>query len=259
MSKKWILATAMTISVTVMAACGDDDTDSPEVTDEELEQEEQQEAPEGEEMELEDEEAMELPDEPDMDDFPDPVAEVNGEPISSEQFGEIYSFTLQTAAMQGIDPEDEESEQMLIDQTLEQLIGLELLTQAAEEQGYEVTDEEVDEQLQQEREQAGLDDEEEYIAFLEEQGLDEEELRQDISEQLKIDRFIEEETEQEDVSDEEVEEVYEQVAEMQGDDAPELDEIREDLEDQIRQQNESEQVQGLVNSLREESDVEVHI
>src|SRR5699024_6269935 len=158
-------------SILLLSACGDDK----------------------EEEATEDGEEMELP-EPSVDDVPDVVAEVNGEEILKDEFVDTYTSLFMNEAMQAQLSGAEVDEEELKLNVVEGMIGNELLTQKAEEKGYEAEDEDVDEILDNLVEQNGLETTEDLFSALEEQGLDEEEVRTQLSMQVKIDKLIAEET-----------------------------------------------------------------
>ncbi|MDO5494073.1 MAG: SurA N-terminal domain-containing protein [Nesterenkonia sp.] len=295
MSKKLITSLALTAAMVGLAAC----SEAPEDQAGEPGSQEQG----AEEGGMPD---QEMP-EPDLEGIPDVVAEVEGEEITGDQFRMMYESQFQQAAMQSQMAGEEVDQDQLKDETLESMIGAQLLVAYAEDEGYEASEEDVDEILEQTAESSGADSVDEMLESVGEDGPSEEEMRADAADQVLIDEVVED-MEVEEPSDEEVEELYDQqYGQMQqeaegGDDAeegsedesegddeelgqgpvapedgdsegdseggdaeaeqpevPELDEVRDELEQSLIQQKRSEAVMEKVDELREDADVETHL
>ncbi len=266
------MAFATTALTVVLAACGeegeeatDNGEEQPAETEENGEDdaaddaeddEENGEAAEGDELEegeeLDEEELDELEEgmmeepEVDLDDVPDPVAEVNGEPINKEDFEMQYNNVIM-GAMGQIDPDDEEQDQMIREDIVEQLVSMELLEQEAEERGYDVDEEEVDEYLAE-------IPEEQY-----EQYGGEDELRAMIESEIQIEQLIEEEAGDVEVSDEDIDEQMEQIPEEQLEQFGGEDEMRAMLEQQLASEQQTGEMMRIAEELEEDADVEIHI
>lgn len=265
MHKKLLTGAAVTTLLLGLAACdqnGESGADAPE--------EEGQDAQMG-------GEDMEMP-EPDTEDIPDVVATVNGEEISGEEFTPLYEQQFQQMAMQAQVSGEEPDEATIQEQVLDTAIGTELLLQDAEEQGFEASEEEIDTALDDAAEQGGMESADDLVAAYEEQGHSEEELREDASDQAKINQV----TDSLDVpepSEEELQELYDQqeeqqemMAETQGGEGggegmpgaeqqemPPFDEVRDELEEEAVKQNENEAQMSHIEELREDADVETHL
>jgi parvulin-like peptidyl-prolyl isomerase len=128
----------------------------------------------------------------------------------------------------------------LRNQALQFLVQRAQFEQKAEELDVTVTDEDVDERLEQIKEQYFEGDEEKYSTQLEEQGLSDEQVRRDIRAQLVQEKIFEKVTADVEVTDEEVEEYYASNQDQYG--QPESREVRHILVEtqqqavQIRQQ-----------------------
>jgi hypothetical protein len=107
----------------------------------------------------------------------------------------------------------------------------------------------------------------ELLAALEEQGMDTEDAMEEIETQIKMEKVIEDEAGEAEVSDEELEEMYEQLVAQQeemgegGDDMelPSFEEIKPELEAQAQSEQQAEQTEAVVDELREDADVTVHL
>ena len=82
--------------------------------------------------------------EPDLEQIPDPVATVNGQDVTKEEFVTYYESQFAAAAGQAQMSGEELDEEQLQEETLEVVVDSVLLRQAAEEEGLEPSDEEVD-------------------------------------------------------------------------------------------------------------------
>lgn len=267
--KKWLLGLSLGTFAVVMAACGGDN-DSAENTNEgsqtqedvATDDSEQGATPEGGTEEAADQQ-MEMP-EPDLEDVPDIVAEVNGEEITRDEFEQVYAPQFQQIAMQSQMSGQEVDQSQLKQQVADGLVSQELLRQEAEDRGIEATDEEVDAVIDDLVEQNGLESREELFAALEEQGLTEEEVRTELREGLNQDQLIAEETGEIDVTEEELQSLYDDTAaqqeEMGGEqELPPFEEMEDDLESHIRQQKASEATRNYASELRENADVTINL
>ncbi len=147
---------------------------------------------------------MQMPQQPQPPDVPDVVATVNGEEISGEDFQEAFMQFSQMMMMQGQQPLSEQ-------EVLDQLINTRILEIRAEEAGIEVPDEDVQEQLDELAEQFG--GQEQLAQLLQQQGIDPDELEDMIRQDLRNAAFRDQVADVE-VTDEEVQEMYEELREM---------------------------------------------
>jgi len=233
-----MLALALTLAV-ILAACGNDDASEDKDNKEEAGQ-----AP-MEDMEMTDEEKM-------KDD--EVVVKINGQDVTGEQYNEIYPQFKMQASAGGQEVEQEQ----LKDQTIESLINQELLKQDVEEKGEKVPEEEIDEQIEEMKSQG----EEQYEALLEQNGLTEETLRDEVAFMLKFEKYAEAEFTDIEPTDEEAEELYDQLkAQGQGQDQelPEFEEIKDQIKAQIEQDKTNEQAQERVDELKEKADIKTMI
>ncbi|SER80299.1 SurA N-terminal domain-containing protein [Salipaludibacillus aurantiacus] len=264
MNKKWLSAVSLAAAAMVMTACGDAEEGNNNTESETQEGQpaaNNEAALEGEGGETA--EQSEMP-EPDLEGVPDVVAEVNGEEIPREEFEPAYEGQFQQAAMQTQMTGEEVDQEMLKEQVADNMVNTELLVQEAENEGYEATEEEIDETLEEIAMQSGLASEEEFLAALEEQGTDEEEVMSQVETQVKVDQLVASEAGDIEVTDEELEETYEQLeaqhAQMgQEGDVPSFEEVKPELEEQVRAEKEGQAAQEIVENLREDADVTIHL
>lgn len=273
MSKKWILTAFTAVSLSVITACGgesEEEAGSADESGQEAQQEEQ--AAEGEDAaQSEQAEQPEQPEqlEPNLDDVPDVVADVNGEEVTKDEFEVAYTSALSMYSMQGMNLEEQdengEMEAELKQAAADQLVGQELLIQEADEREYSADEQEVDDLIAEQKEQFESDDQ--YQQALEEQGYTEDEFRAEVEQSIKVEQLIEEESQDLEVTEEEIDEAVAQTEEQQaamaeqaGEEAPEMPEPdREQIEEQLITQKQAESAQELIDQLREDGDVTVHI
>src|SRR5699024_5065461 len=164
----------------------------------------------------------ELP-EPDLDGVPDVVAQVNGEDIGKDEFTTTYEGQLQQAAMSQ-DGQEVDQDQLKQD-VVNMLIDNRLLVQASAD--IEATDEDVDATLSDIAAQFGLSSPEEVISAFGEQGMSEEEIRDEAASQFRITSFISAEADVPEPSEEELQELYDATVAQMGEDAGEFPSFEE--------------------------------
>ncbi|WP_159462187.1 SurA N-terminal domain-containing protein [Halobacillus sp. Marseille-P3879] len=184
-----------------------------------------------------------------------PVAIVNGKELSREDFDQQLSNAEQQYESRGIDMEGQEDQ--VHQSVVDEMIGMELLQQEAENEGFEASQEEIDQRYEEFTSQ--FESKEAQEEAFEETGLDEETVRDELESSIMINKYVDEAIEEVEVSEEEIEEQYDAMSEEQGEDAPGYDEAREQIEQQLISQKESDQVNELIDSLRDEADIEVMI
>ncbi|WP_440895518.1 SurA N-terminal domain-containing protein [Amphibacillus sp. Q70] len=240
MMKKWRLILMALLSIFVLSACSGNDDD-------------------GEEGALNDGSEMEEID-PDLEGIPDIVAEVNGEEISRETFELTYLSQFQQFAMEAQMYGQELDQDQLKEELAESMIAQELLSQEAERRNFLVADNDIEELISELVDINDLESEDILFELYEEQGMSEEELREQLALQIKLDQLIEDEGKDITVSAEQVEEAYEELLTVYEDmedenELPPLEEIEADLEEQIRAEEESELIFALIEDLRNDAEI----
>ena len=202
--------------------------------------------------------------EADLDDLPDIVAVVNDEEITLEDFTSAYEPQLQQASMMQQQSGQEVDQDELKVQVADMLVNSALLTQAATASGIEASDEDVDGVLKDLATQNGLESVDDVIAAFDEQGIAEEDVREDAADQVRIDAYVAAETNVEAPSDEELREQYDQMVEQskqQGGEGeiPKFDEVKQQLADQAVSQEQNAAVEKIVTKLREDGNVDIKL
>lgn len=218
--------------------------------------------------------------EPDVENVPEVVATVNGEEISGEEFTTAYEGQFQQMAMQSQMSGQEMNQDEMKKQLAESMVGTELLVQDAEEQGHEVSEEDVNAFLEETAESSGVASVDELLATFEEQGFSEDQIRSDAQKQLMLDQTIEQ-LDIPEPSDEELKELYDSSiaaqSEAQGGapaeggadggaegesgapETPSFEELKPQLEQQVSSQKENEALSQKIEELREGADVQIKL
>jgi len=191
----------------------------------------------------------------------DVVATVDGEEITVEELEAQLENLKASYRAQGMEPDSPEMEGMLEQaqmQILEEMISMKLLEQRAEEKGIEAPRDKIEEQYQEIVEQFG--DEEALLAQLEEFDLTKDELMQDIEQNATIQHYINLKVDKDEleVSEEEIRTRYEEHQEANAEEnEEEYEEMKPQLEQTLKDEKERQQIQSLLEELRQESDIEV--
>lgn len=264
LKQKWRLAVAAAGSVLIVAGCsapgdGDPAQTEPQAASEQAAQDRDESAGGG----------AAQGQGPDTSNIPDPVAVVNGEAITKAEFVSVLEGQYQQMSMQAQmsgQPVDEEQIKQL---SIEGLVGSALLEQEAADRGIEVSDEEKDASLREfaDTNQVSTD---EFVAKMGEQGMDRAGVMDQIEKQLRVEKLITQEYGEFSPSDDEVRAAYDQVAQQQSmmggaeggagaQQLPPLEQVRPQVEEQLRAEKQAEQMQTMSDELREGADVTVNL
>lgn len=187
-----------------------------------------------------------------------PVARVNGEEISRADYQTQISQLQTNATQQGMDPEEASVQAQIQQRAVDTLVNTELLIQASQNADLAVSAEEVESEFQAIAEQAGGTDA--LQTRIEEVGLTEAEVRQNIEDELLIDAYLSANTSDDalTVSDEEVQAFYDQISQGQ-EGVPPLADIRGQIETQVAQTKQQELIAGIIEELKANADIEILI
>ncbi|MFN2340759.1 MAG: SurA N-terminal domain-containing protein [Halanaerobium sp.] len=207
------------------------------------------------------------------------VATVNGDEITSQQLAQQANVD---QILQQVSQVDQQLAQLLSSSEagntvleelqkakLDGLIDNVLLEQAAEESDITLTQAEKDEIYEQQKEQIleqNQMDEEQFLSVLEQQGYeDEAAYKEEFSNnpQIKINKLIEEEVlENIEVSEEEMQEAYEENKDafaQSGQEDTSFDDLKPQLEQMLKQQKQSQAINQYLEDLREDAEIEKNI
>ena len=170
------------------------------------------------------------------------IATVNNEPITASQI----SLLKNQLAGAGAEVSDERA--------LEVIINQELIFQEAVNQGVAVTVEEADQYINTLAQQQQLT-RQEFLTQLEENGITEEQLVEEIRRQITISRLQEQVTNDISITDEEVEIFFDENRATFDQQNLTLESSAEDIENFLRQQKVEQTINNLVQGLRESAEV----
>ncbi len=182
-------------------------------------------------------------------------ATINGEEISFEEFDNFYA---QMLSEQGIDLAtlDSETSLQIESQARDLMISQVLLAQEAEKSEIVVSEEEISLELDSIRNQ--FPDIAEYEQALLTEGINEESLKTQISRNLIIQKFIDQELEIDniEVTDEDAQTLYDQASSMQ-ENFPPLVDIREQIDQTIIRQKQQDLINSYIEELKKDANIEV--
>jgi len=190
--------------------------------------------------------------------YPEVVAKINGKDVSRAELLTTVAQIQSQVQQSGADLSDPEVQSAIKARALDVLINTNVLVQAAEDAGYTASAEEVGTmrgQIEQNYESA-----EAFAAAMQASGYKDEDITEDITRQIVVDKYLRAEvlTEEIDVSDAEIEEVYNQAV-SQGQVLPALEEVSTQIHDQLVAQKEQVSITDFTTKLREAAEVEVLI
>lgn len=205
---------------------------------------------------------------PDLSDVPEVVAEVNGAEITKEDFAAQYEASFQQAQLQAQMTGQPVDEAALKEQTVQGMVSNELLLQAADEAELTASEEDITAELDELAASNGLGSGEEFVTALEEQGMTAEEVNDEVEKKIKVDQLIEKDAAPEEPSEEEIKELYDTLVDQQGGGGtesggdggmPAYEDVKEQLAEQVKGEKENQAIQALVEELRADADITIHL
>ena len=259
-TNRWLLGLAMSVSVVALAACGSQgDEAKPKESSAAAEQSPGADS-------AQDQQGQQG--KPNTKDIPEVVAEVNGKKIKKSEFVPLFETQYQQMQMQAQQSGQPVDEKGLKKQTAENLVSTEVLVQEADKRKIDVTDKDIDKGLK-ESAKSGQMSEKDFLKAMKDQGMDEENVRSELKNQLKIEGLVEDEYGEFEVSGEEIGQAYEQAKSQQEQMAqqggqgqqemPPIEDMRPQLKEQVKQQKSQEATQKYAKKLRKQADVTIHL
>lgn len=176
------------------------------------------------------------------------VANINDVEVTGEMYNLIY---VQTKIQLDQSGQDVSNLEYVKELTIDGLINQEIIRQDAKKAGIVVTDEE----LNSEFEAIKSDNEERFQAFLERYHLTEQAFKDQLLFALTHDKYIESELPPIEVTDEEVEEAYDEIK-KDNEDIAKLEDVEEQLKTEMIIQKEQESLQKRIEELKEQASIE---
>lgn len=202
--------------------------------------------------------------EPDLEGIPDVVAVVNGTEIGRELFTTTYEGQFSQAASEAQAAGQEVDQDQLKTTVADNLVSTELLRQEAEARGIEATPEARTAAIEELLQSTQLGSEEDLRAAAAEQGLDDAEFDRQLSDQVKLDALLAQEAGDTTPTDQEIQDAYDAAVAQQeagGDTTaiPPLEDVRSQVEEQLRGGKTSAAAQALIGKLREGAEITVNL
>lgn len=191
---------------------------------------------------------------------PEPVVvKVNGEKIPQSLYNKNYEQLSLQAASQGADVTDPATAEQIKKQSIDVLVNSVLLKQAARKAGVVVTDDQIAERYQGIVEAQG--GEETLTARMAELKITKEGLMSDIEDEILIQTHLETAIDKSSitVTSEEIEALYKSVTSNPEVKVPPLDEVRPQIEQEIRYGKEQELISEYIDTLKTDAAIEVLI
>ncbi|GAA4062997.1 SurA N-terminal domain-containing protein [Amphibacillus indicireducens] len=237
MNRKWKLVTLLILAIITLAACNNNDKTEEQDSIDEIQQIE-----------------------PDLSGIPDTVAEVNGQAISKERFELTYLSQFQQVALEAQLTGQAFDQEQFKQELAESMIDLELLIQEADRRQFVATDDDIDQMVTTLVEESHLESDQALYELYEGQGMSRDQLRAELTHQIKLDQLINDQAKNLQVTEEQIVELYEELIivyeEMEQDgELPPMEEIRPDLESQIRFQEENLLIIELIEQLRGDAEI----
>ncbi len=184
---------------------------------------------------------------------------VNGENVPLSLYTKNQEQLALQASGQGLDPADPTVSEQIKQQAIDLLVNSALLRQAATEAGVVVTDEQIDARYQTIVDSQG--GEEALAARMAELNITKEGLMQDINDEILIQTHLTTavDTSSIVVTDEEVEALYASVTSNPEVEVPPLEEVRAQIEQEIRFGKEQELISAYIETLKAEATIETVI
>lgn len=189
----------------------------------------------------------------------DSVAIVNGETVTRGQFDEMLDQAKTSYQLQGVDFATEEGIALLKgleQQVLDYLINNKVLMQEIGNKGYGPSTDEINSSLAEI--QAQYESEEQFQDALSNANLSVDQLKEMLSDDLALQKYMENEIGEIPVTEEDIEELYELYS-VQIEEMPDLEEIKELLTQEITEQKQQEKLQAEIEALREKSTIQILI
>lgn len=141
------------------------------------------------------------------------------------------------------------------------MIDQELLIQEANHRDFVATDDEIETMINDLVEMNDLESEQALFDLFAEQGMSEEQVKEELSVQIKLEQLVDDEAKDITVSQEEIQDMYDELVAMYEDteeEVPDYDDIEADLEEQMITQEKNEIIFELIEQLRDNAEIVNH-
>ncbi|WP_068672114.1 SurA N-terminal domain-containing protein [Oceanobacillus sp. Castelsardo] len=188
------------------------------------------------------------------------VAIVNDNEILGSDYNSTLVSIQQQMLQMGQDPTSKETLEQMKEQTIDSLVGQTLLLQDADKKGYKVSEADIKKQLDEMKKQ--FKTEKEFEDVLKESGMDMKTIETQIAANMKLEQYVEKEVPASEISDEEIQKMYNQLSEQgktTGQEVPKLEEVKPQIEQSLQQQKQQEKIVQQVEKLKKNADIDIKI
>ncbi|MDM5296798.1 SurA N-terminal domain-containing protein [Bacillus pumilus] len=188
------------------------------------------------------------------------VATVNKDKITGSEYNSALSTIQGQLQQTGQDPTSKDGAKEVKKQTIDALVGQQLILQDAEKKGFKASDDQVDKQLKEEKKQ--FKDNAQFEEALKQSGLTMDQLKADIADSIKYSQYVDKEIKASSVSEQDVKAYYDQYAEQmkkQKQKAPAYKDIKSQIKKQLESQEKQKEVQKEIESLKKSANIEISI
>jgi len=191
--------------------------------------------------------------------LPKVVAYVNSEEIKREDFQKRVELSSQSYTSQGVDVTGEQAQTQIRENVIQNMVNEKIILQYSSRDGITVSDEDLNQKLADFIEQLGGQDK--FVEAIKVQNLTEEYVKEDIKRQSIVQEYLNQKVVIDDieVADEEVETSYNTLLETveKPEEAPSLEDSFENIKSQLLQQKIQARTNEFVDSLRQESTIQI--
>lgn len=253
--KKMIVTLVTGLMAVVLVACGgneksSDEGDNKAKTEETAQQKEQQKQMEEMQKKLEEQQIDENK----------TVAIVNDEEILGSDYNNALASIQGQMQLMGQDPTSKEATEQAKKQSIDSLVGQTLLLQEADKKSYKASQADINKQLDEIKKQ--FKTEKEFEAALKQSGMDMKTFETKIADEVKIKQYVEKEVPAGKITDEEIQQMYDQYAEQAksaGQEVPKLEDVKPQIEQSLYQQKQQEKLVQQIDKLKKNATINIKI
>ncbi|MFC4408861.1 SurA N-terminal domain-containing protein [Chungangia koreensis] len=186
------------------------------------------------------------------------VAIVNDQKILGSEYNSALAYIQGQMQQMGQNPTSKDAAEQVKKHTIDNLIGQTLLLQQAD--SYTASEAEINKQLDEMKKQ--FKSEEEFQVALKQSGMNMKTLETEIANDIKLNQYIEKEVPVGEITDEEIQEMYNQFAEQgksSGQEVPKLEELKPQIKQSLQQQKQQEGLAQQVEELKKNAKIDIKI
>lgn len=201
---------------------------------------------------------------PDLSGLPATVAVVDGTKITKAEFVAAYKAQFQQLASQAQQSGQPVDQDALKKQTAEQMVNTQLLLAEADDRGYKASKKALASTLTELATSSGLASGDELLKSLAKQGIDKAEANRQLAGQVKLDQLVAAEGGGTEPTDKQLKDLYDQTVEQAKTSGsttkiPPFAEVRTQLVEQLKTQEETTIAQKLVEDLRKDAKITINV